>query len=44
MSSACSADNVDYLEDDDVGSDDVPLDSETELWSDGIDSTTSAAR
>ena len=35
----CLAGNVDYLEDDDAGLDDVPLDSESELWSDVIDST-----
>ena len=35
LSSVCLADNVDSLEDDDVGSDDVPLDSESELLSDG---------
>ena len=29
LSSVCLADNVDSLEDDDVGSDDVPLDSES---------------
>ena len=44
LSSVCLADNVDSLEDDDAGLDDVPLDSESELWSDGIDSTSSAAR
>ena len=38
----CLADNVDSLEDDETGLDDVPLDSESELWSDGIDSTYSA--
>ena len=31
LSSVCLAGNVDYLEDDDAGSDDVPLDSESEL-------------
>ena len=31
LSSVCSADNVDSLEDDDAGLDDVPLDSESEL-------------
>ena len=40
----CLADNVDSLEDDDAGLDDVPLDFESELWSDVIDSTYSAAR
>ena len=30
------AGNVDSLEDDDAGSDYVSLDSESELWSDGI--------
>ena len=44
LSSVCLADNVDSLEDDDTGLEDVPLDSESELWSDGIDSKTSAAR
>ena len=40
----CLAGNVDSLEDDDAGSDDVPIDSESELLSDVIDSTSSAAR
>ena len=31
LSSVCLAGNLDYLEDDDAGSDDVPLDSESEL-------------
>ena len=31
LSSVCLAGNVDYLEDDDAGFDDVPLDSESEL-------------
>ena len=44
LSSVCLADNVDSLEDDDAGLYNVPLDSESELWSDGIDSTSSAAR
>ena len=44
LSSVCLADNVDSLEDDDAGLDVVPLDSESELWSDGIDSKYSAAR
>ena len=39
----CLAGNVDYLEDDDAGLDDVPLDSESELLSYGIDSTSSSA-
>ena len=44
LSSVCLADIVDSLEDDDAGLDNVPLDSESELWSDGIYSTYSAAR
>ena len=44
LSSVCLADNVDSLEDDDAGLDDVPLDYESELWSDGIDSISSASR
>ena len=32
----CLAGNVDSLEDDDAGSDDLPLDSESELLSDGM--------
>ena len=40
----CLAGNVDSLEYDDAGSDNVLLDYESELWSDGIDSTSSAAR
>ena len=44
LSSVCLAGNVDFLEDDDAGLDNVPLDSESKLWSDGIDSTSSAAR
>ena len=44
LSSVCLADIVDYLEDDDAGLEDVPLDSESELWSDVIYSTSSAAR
>ena len=44
LSSVWLSDNVDSLEDDDVGSEDVPFDSESEFWSDGIDSTSSAAR
>ena len=44
LSLVCLADNVDYLEDDDAGLDDVTLDSESELWSDGIDPTSSADR
>ena len=36
LSSVSLAGNVDSLEDDDASSDDVPLDSESELWSDGI--------
>ena len=43
LSLVCLADNVDSLVDDDVGSDDVPLDSESELWSDEIDFISSAA-
>ena len=31
LSSVCLAGNVDYLEDDDAGLNDVPLDSESEL-------------
>ena len=31
LSSVCSAGNVDYLEDDDAGLDDVPLDSESKF-------------
>ena len=31
LSSVCLAGNVDYLEDDDSGLDDVPIDSESEL-------------
>ena len=31
LSSVCLAGNVDYLEDDDAGSDDVQLDSKSEL-------------
>ena len=37
------AGNVDSLEDDDAGLDDVSLDSESELWSDGIEISSSAA-
>ena len=44
LSSMCLADNLYSLEYDDAGLDDVPLDSESELWSDRIDSTSSAAR
>ena len=44
LSSVCLPGNVDSLEDDDSGLDNVLLDSESELWSDGIDSTSSAAR
>ena len=44
LSSVCLAGNVDSFEDGDVGLDNVPLDSESELWSDGIDSTSFAAR
>ena len=40
LSSVFLAGNLDSLEDDDAGLDDVPLDSE----SDGIDSTSYAAR
>ena len=40
----CLDGHVDSLEDDDAGLDNVPLDSESELWSDGIDFTSSAAR
>ena len=43
FSSVGLADNVDSLEDDDVGLEDVPFDSESELWSDGIDSKSSAS-
>ena len=43
LSSVCLAGNVDSLEDDDAGSDDVPLYYESEFWSYGIDSTSSAA-
>ena len=39
----CLAGSVDSLEDDDAGLEDVPLYSESELWSDGIDSTYYAA-
>ena len=44
LSSVCLADNVDSLEDDSAGLYDVPLDSESELWSYGIDSTSYADR
>ena len=44
LSSVCLADIVDSLEDGDAGLYDVPLDSESELWSAGIDSTSCAAR
>ena len=44
LSLVCLAYNVDSLVDDDVGLDDVPLDSKSEFLSDGIDSTSSAAR
>ena len=44
LSSVCLAGNVDSLEYYDADSNDVPLDSESELWSDGSDSTSSAAR
>ena len=44
LSSVCLAGNVDSLEHDDAGLDYVPLDSESELWSDGIDSTSSPDR
>ena len=44
LSSVCLADNMDSLEDDDADLDDVTLDSESELSSDGIDSTSSADR
>ena len=42
--SVCLACNVDSLEDDDAGSDNVPIDSESELLSDRIDSPYSTAR
>ena len=44
ISSVCLAGNVDSLEDYDAGSDNVPFDSESEFWSDGIDTTSYAAR
>ena len=42
LSSVFLAGNVDSLEDDDAGSDDVPLDYESELRSYGIEITSSA--
>ena len=37
LSSVCLAGNVDSLENDDFGLDDVSLEYESELWSDGIE-------
>ena len=43
LSTVGLAGNVDSLEDDDTGLDDVFLDSESKLWSDGIEISSSAA-